>query len=145
MGGMGSGSGGMGSGGMGGGMDGGGGGGYSAPMDSAPVAAPPPSRGKSKRGGLKLGSKGKKDNAFADKLLAEGQDVVDVHEAAAQDRESNLSTKRTSAASEVPKEPFHVRVAEEICVDANKVPFAVVLMISPTQHRILSMLTCACV
>eukprot|EP00038_Savillea_parva_P007753 m.172326 g.172326 ORF g.172326 m.172326 type:complete len:534 (-) comp13505_c0_seq1:309-1910(-) len=118
--GMGSGGGGMGSGGggMGGGM--GGGGGYAPPVDTSAASAPPPSRSRQKRGGLKLGSKGKKDNKFVDKLMAEGQEVVGTQEAVAQDRESALNAKRSSAASEVPKEPFHVRVAEEICIDANK-------------------------
>jgi hypothetical protein len=133
MGGMGSNSGGMGSGGGGGGMGGmgsgsmggrsggGDGGGFGAPVETAASSAPAPSRGRAKRGGLKLGNKGKKDNAFADKLLAEGQSVMGADQAVAQDNASALSANRTSAASEVPKEPFHVRVTEEICVDANKV------------------------
>eukprot|EP00037_Helgoeca_nana_P009141 m.80339 g.80339 ORF g.80339 m.80339 type:complete len:539 (+) comp19372_c0_seq1:247-1863(+) len=132
MGGMGSNSGGMGSGGGGGGMGGmgsgsmggrsggGDGGGFGAPVETAASSAPAPSRGRAKRGGLKLGNKGKKDNAFADKLLAEGQSVMGADQAVAQDNASALSANRTSAASEVPKEPFHVRVTEEICVDANK-------------------------
>jgi hypothetical protein len=128
MGGMGSGSmGGMGSGSMGGmgsgGSGGGGGGGYGAPVVSAAESAPAPSRGKAKRGGLKLGSKSKKDTAFVDQLMAEGQDVADTGMPGGggnETAETKLARKRSSGVPEVPKEPFHIRVAEEICIDANR-------------------------
>lgn len=121
MGGMGSSMGGGGMGGMGGGGGGMGGGGYAAPMETSAMSSPvSTSRPKAKRGGLKFGSKSKKDTAFVDQLLAEGQDIAGA-DAAADVRESALGAgQRKSTVSEVPKEPFHVRVSEEISVDANK-------------------------